>query len=109
MLKSELVSALSASFPGIARRDVQRALRALLSRITEGQSDVRVELRRFGVFEVRTYPPRPARNPRTGAAILLGERRMLRFKPGSTLASRIAGRMTGDGNDPADHGKRPEC
>ena len=67
MLMSELVEALSASFPGVARRDVDRAVRAILDRIsycrTTGE---RVELRQFGVFEVKIHPPRDSRNPRTG-------------------------------------------
>ena len=45
---------------------------------TEG----RVELRNFGVFEVRRRQSRPARNPKTGEKVMVGERFTVKFKPG---------------------------
>lgn len=90
MLMSELVEALSASFPGVARRDVNRAVRTILDRISHCRmTGERVELRHFGVFEGKTNPPRGSRNPRTGAKIQLGVRHALRFKASSTLIRRM--------------------
>ena len=42
----------------------------------------RVELRNFGVFEVRRRKARKARNPRTGEKVIVPEKRAIAFKPG---------------------------
>ena len=52
---------------------------------TEG----RVELRGFGVFEVRKRQPGPARNPRTGEKVMVGEQFTVKFKPGQAIKERV--------------------
>src|ERR1044072_8311393 len=52
---------------------------------TEG----RIELRNFGVFEVRKRKARVARNPRTGEAVPVPERMVVTFKPGREMAARV--------------------
>jgi nucleoid DNA-binding protein len=42
----------------------------------------RIELRNFGVFEVKRRAPRKARNPRTGDKVLVPEKYVVTFKPG---------------------------
>jgi integration host factor subunit beta len=42
----------------------------------------RIELRNFGVFEVKKRKPRQARNPRTGETVMVPERAVVTFKPG---------------------------
>ena len=49
----------------------------------------RIELRNFGVFEVKKRKPRQARNPRTGAKVIVPERLVVTFKPGWELAGRV--------------------
>ena len=49
--------------------------------ITEG----RIELRNFGVFEVKRRAPRKARNPRTGEKVLTPARNVVTFKPGREM------------------------
>jgi len=46
--------------------------------VTEGQ----IELRNFGVFEVRKRAARKARNPRTGEKVLVKEKHVVVFKSG---------------------------
>ncbi|MFC1564513.1 HU family DNA-binding protein [candidate division KSB1 bacterium] len=49
-------------------------------------SEVRIEIRDFGVFEVKKTNPKPnARNPRTGEVIYVPARRKTHFKPGKIL------------------------
>ena len=48
-----------------------------------------IELRGFGTFRVRQYAPRQARNPGTGARVLLGPRRGVLFKPGREMRDRL--------------------
>ncbi len=53
-------------------------------------ADGRVELRNFGVFEVRTRAARKARNPRTGETMVVPERQAIIFKPARALEERLA-------------------
>ena len=50
----------------------------------------RIEIRGFGVFEVRNTKPKPAaRNPRTGDIIQVPARRKTHFKPGKILKEEL--------------------
>ena len=54
-------------------------LREILS---EADPEIRIEIRDFGVFEVKTTKAKPkARNPRTGEIIYVSARRKTHFKP----------------------------
>jgi len=59
------------------------ALRQIMS---EADPEVRIEVRDFGVFEVKKTKPKPkARNPRTGEIIYVPARRKTHFKAGKLL------------------------
>ncbi len=61
---------------------VQRTLNAIIhTLVTEG----RIELRNFGVFEVKCRAPRKARNPRTGAKVSVPAKNVVTFKPGKEM------------------------
>ena len=49
----------------------------------------RIELRNFGVFEVKKRKPRKARNPRTGEKVKVPARLVVTFKPGREMEERI--------------------
>jgi integration host factor subunit beta len=50
----------------------------------------RIEIRGFGVFEVKDTKPKPAaRNPRTGEIIYVPARRKTHFKPGKLLKKEL--------------------
>jgi len=49
----------------------------------------RLELRNFGVFIVKTRKARPARNPKTGAPVMIPKRRVVTFKPGIVMLKKI--------------------
>jgi integration host factor subunit beta len=62
---------------------VFEALREILS---EANPEIRIEIRDFGVFEIKETKPKPkARNPRTGEIIYVPARRKTHFKPGKLL------------------------
>lgn len=62
---------------------VFESIREILS---EADPDVRIEIRDFGVFEVKTTKAKPkARNPKTGEIIYVPPRRKTHFKPGKLL------------------------
>ena len=49
----------------------------------------RIELRNFGVFEVRKRAARKARNPKTGDEVLVKEKYIVAFKSGKALESAL--------------------
>ena len=49
----------------------------------------RIELRNFGVFEVKRRAARKARNPRTGEKVFVAEKFVVTFKPGKEMEERV--------------------
>jgi integration host factor subunit beta len=49
----------------------------------------RIELRNFGVFEVKQRKPRKARNPRTGDRVDVAAKNVVTFQPGKTMEERV--------------------
>ena len=66
---------------------VQKTLDAIINVLA---AEGRLELRNFGVFEVKKRKPRQARNPRTGEKVMVGERFTVTFKPGRNVEQRVA-------------------
>jgi integration host factor subunit beta len=52
-------------------------------------SDGRIELRNFGVFEVRRRKARRARNPRTNERVSVPEKNVVTFQPGKEMEERV--------------------
>jgi integration host factor subunit beta len=61
---------------------VQRTLDAIIDTLV---SEGRIELRNFGVFEVKKRAPRKARNPRTGDKVYVPAKNVVTFKPGKEM------------------------
>ncbi len=51
--------------------------------------DERIELRNFGVFEVKRRKARKARNPRTGEKVDVEPKNVVTFKPGKEMEERV--------------------
>lgn len=51
--------------------------------------DGRIELRNFGVFEVKQRKPRKARNPRTGDPVDVGAKNVVTFQPGKEMEEQV--------------------
>jgi integration host factor subunit beta len=63
--------------------DVFSALRDILE---SADPELRIEIRNFGVFEVKLTRSKPrARNPKTGEEIFVPARKKTHFKPGKRL------------------------
>ena len=92
MIKSELVARLTARYPHLYHRDVERIVTTVLDNITKALSEGhRVELRGFGAFSVRGRPARAGRNPRTGEAVKVRAKSVPFFKAGKELRVRLNG------------------
>jgi nucleoid DNA-binding protein len=61
---------------------VQRTLDAIIQTLV---AEGRIELRNFGVFEVKQRAPRKARNPRTGDKVYVPSKNVVTFKPGKEM------------------------
>lgn len=49
----------------------------------------RIELRNFGVFEVKQRKPRKARNPRTGKPVEVEAKNVVTFQPGKIMEEKV--------------------
>lgn len=74
---------------------VQITFESLIDRLI---SERRIELRGFGVFEIRWRAARVGRNPRTGKPVPVRARCAVAFKPGKTMEARVA-KLAADGGD----------
>lgn len=68
------------------KRIVQMTLDGLIDVLV---SEGRIELRNFGVFEVRQRKARKARNPRTGVAVMVQAKCAVSFKAGKVMEERV--------------------
>jgi integration host factor subunit beta len=65
---------------------VDSILQTMCGMLTEEQSNIRIELRNFGVFEVKPTKAKPrARNPRTNEEVYVPPRRKIHFKAGKVI------------------------
>ena len=65
---------------------VQKTFDAIMETLfTEG----RIELRNFGVFEVKRRKARKARNPRTGERVDVPPKNVVTFKPGKEMEEKV--------------------
>ena len=89
MTKREIVQTIAKEL-GLTQHQAQQIVQKTFDSIIHILvSDGRVEIRNFGVFEVRWRKPREARNPRTGKKVMVPERCIVIFKPGLTMQARV--------------------
>jgi integration host factor subunit beta len=67
---------------------VQMTFDAIIDTLVENDSH-RIELRNFGVFEVKQRAARKARNPRTGERVDVPPKNVVTFKPGKEMEERV--------------------
>jgi len=73
--------------PQLRTKDlVQRTFDALIEALVK---EGRIELRNFGVFEIKRREARMARNPRTGEKVPVQAKNVLTFKPGKEMEARV--------------------
>ncbi len=89
MTKKEIVKTISEEI-GLTqlktKEIVQKTFDAIVETLVE---DRRIELRNFGVFEVKKRAARKARNPRTGEKVDVAEKFVVTFKPGKEMEERV--------------------
>ena len=71
----------------LASKMVDTIFEAMRASLIDGR---RIEIRGFGVFQVKETRPKPAaRNPRTGQIIYVPARRKTHFRPGKLLKEEL--------------------
>ncbi len=89
MTKKEIVKQISEKL-GLTQLKTKEIVQLTFDAIVDTLlSERRIELRNFGVFEVKRRKARKARNPRTGDKVDVGPKNVVTFKPGKEMEERI--------------------
>lgn len=89
MTKKEIVKAISDEI-GLTQLKTKEIVQKTFDAIVETLiAEKRIELRNFGVFEVKKRAARKARNPRTGDKVFVPEKYVVTFKPGKEMEERV--------------------
>ncbi len=89
MTKKEIVKTISEEI-GLTQLKTKEIVQKTFDAIVETLVDEkRIELRNFGVFEVKRRAARKARNPRTGEKVFVPEKFVVTFKPGKEMEERV--------------------
>ncbi len=89
MTKKEIVKAISEEL-GLTQLKTKEIVQKTFDAIVETLvTDHRIELRNFGVFEVKKRAARKARNPRTGGQVEVPAKFVVTFKPGKEMEERV--------------------
>lgn len=89
MTKKEIVKAISEEL-GLTQLKTKEIVQKTFDAIVETLvTDGRIELRNFGVFEVKKRAARKARNPRTGGQVEVPAKFVVTFKPGKEMEERV--------------------
>ena len=79
----------------LSKRDAKDMVEIFFEQIRETlESGEQVKLSGFGNFDIRQKKERPGRNPKTGEDIPISARKVVTFRPGQKLKSRVE-----DGNE----------
>jgi len=81
---------------------VDRVFTTLRETMMSADPELRIEIRDFGVFEVKLTKSKPkARNPRSGEIIFVPSRRKTHFKPSKLLKGFLTKPLPGAAGKPA--------
>jgi integration host factor subunit beta len=87
--KKEIVKQISERI-GLTQLKTKEIVQQTFDAIVETLLEVgRIELRNFGVFEVKQRKARKARNPRTGERVDVPPKNVVTFKPGKEMEEKV--------------------
>ena len=88
--KSDLILKIANLNPSIYQKDASKIVNAFFETITKALSkNERVELRGFGVFDVKKREARIARNPKNGAPVAVPAKNVPYFRMGKGMKDRL--------------------
>ena len=89
MTKKEIVKQISDRI-GLTQLKTKEIVQQTFDAIVDTLLEIgRIELRNFGVFEVKQRKARKARNPRTGQRVDVPPKYVVTFKPGKEMEERV--------------------
>lgn len=89
MTKKEIVRLVSEK-TGLSQQQSKEVVQTTFESIVEVLvKEGRIELRNFGVFQVKHRAARNARNPRTGVEVWVDEHETVAFKPGKMMNAKV--------------------
>ncbi len=89
MNKGDLITRVAES-ANLSKADAAEAVNAVLSGITDTlKSGEKTTIVGFGTFSTTDRPARTGRNPKTGEAIQIKAKTVVKFKPGKELAEAV--------------------
>ena len=89
MIKSDIVDIVYAQI-GLSKADATEAVEAIFDVIKETLSNgEKVQIVRFGSFQILKKKERVGRNPKTGEEIMISPRKVLTFKSSQILRDQI--------------------
>ncbi|MCO4798440.1 MAG: integration host factor subunit alpha [Colwelliaceae bacterium] len=75
---------------GLSKRDAKEMVEVFFEEVRETlEAGEQVKLSGFGNFDLRVKSERPGRNPKTGEDIPISARKVVTFRPGQKLKSRV--------------------
>src|SRR6056297_1005404 len=87
--KKDIVRTISEEV-GLTQQQTKKIVQKTFDAIVESLvRERRIELRNFGVFEVKQRAARKARNPRTGRQVEVPQKYVVTFKPGKEMEARV--------------------
>ena len=88
--RSEITYRLASRLPQFNESDAKLVVDSILTAMTTALSNgERIEIRGFGSFSLVHRQPRKGRNPKTGEAVAVGEKSVVKWKMGKELSEKV--------------------
>jgi integration host factor beta subunit len=90
MTRNELITKIQENLKVYPRKDIAYSVKIIFDSMTDAlKRNERIEIRGFGNFTIRERKSRTGRNPKSGAAVKLTERKVPFFKTGKDLRLKV--------------------
>ncbi len=90
MNKSDLITKIAKINPELYQKDANKIVNVFFNTLSLALSkNERIELRGFGVFDVKKRQARIARNPKNGAVVAVSEKSIPFFRMGKAMKDRL--------------------
>lgn len=93
MTKTDLIEKVAMKTSGLTKKQTEIIINMLFDSIKEAlATGDKIEIRGFGSFRIRSRRNREGRNPKTGEAVVVPQKRVPFFKAGKELKELVDGR-----------------
>ena len=90
IVKSKLLKQLKKNWPNFTQSDLNKVIDIVLNEIKRAlERGIDVELRKFGVWRVKTQKSSIRRNPKTGEKVAVPEKKVISWKQSKEMIKKI--------------------